>query len=161
MNWKNVKVVVTGAGGFIGSHLTEELARKGAKVKALVHYNSAGHWGFLEELSPEPVSVSFKFTLTFLPVKLFIQSGCRRCGTPDLLDLSVDLLDLCLQADLQIVRPSIELSYLLLEVAQVALADLAKKVVLLSTFVFRKGARCDREQAWRGLSTLLENNKRA
>jgi len=53
MNWKNVKVVVTGAGGFIGSHLTEELARKGAKVRALVHYNSAGHWGFLEELSPE------------------------------------------------------------------------------------------------------------
>ena len=35
MNWKNVKVVVTGAGGFIGSHLTEELARKGAKVRAL------------------------------------------------------------------------------------------------------------------------------
>ncbi|MBI5247347.1 MAG: SDR family NAD(P)-dependent oxidoreductase [Elusimicrobia bacterium] len=53
MNWKNVKVVVTGAGGFIGSHLTEELARKGAKVRALTHYNSAGHWGFLEELSPE------------------------------------------------------------------------------------------------------------
>lgn len=53
MNWKNVKVVVTGAGGFIGSHLTEELARKGAKVRALVHYNSRGHWGFLEELSPE------------------------------------------------------------------------------------------------------------
>ncbi|HXS99984.1 MAG TPA: SDR family NAD(P)-dependent oxidoreductase [Elusimicrobiota bacterium] len=50
MNWKNVRVVVTGAGGFIGSHLTEELARRGAKVRALVHYNSRGHWGFLEEL---------------------------------------------------------------------------------------------------------------
>lgn len=52
MNWKNVKVAVTGAGGFIGSHLTEELARKGAKVRAMVHYNSRGHWGFLEELDP-------------------------------------------------------------------------------------------------------------
>lgn len=52
MNWKNVRVVVTGAGGFIGSHLTEELARQGAKVRALVHYNSRGHWGFLEELDP-------------------------------------------------------------------------------------------------------------
>ena len=52
MNWKNVRVVVTGAGGFIGSHLTEELARRGAKVRALVHYNSRGHWGFLEELDP-------------------------------------------------------------------------------------------------------------
>lgn len=53
MNWKNKKVLVTGAGGFIGSHLTEELARRGASVRALVHYNSRGHWGFLEQLSPE------------------------------------------------------------------------------------------------------------
>ena len=52
MNWKNVRVVVTGAGGFIGSHLTEALARRGAKVRALVHYNSRGHWGFLEDLDP-------------------------------------------------------------------------------------------------------------
>jgi dTDP-glucose 4,6-dehydratase len=49
MNWKNIPVLVTGAGGFIGSHLTEELARRGAKVRALVHYNSRNHWGFLEE----------------------------------------------------------------------------------------------------------------
>lgn len=53
MNWKNVPVLVTGAGGFIGSHLAEELARRGAKVRALVRYNSRGHWGFLEELAPE------------------------------------------------------------------------------------------------------------
>jgi len=52
MNWKNVRVAVTGAGGFIGSHLVEELSKRGAKVRALVHYNSAGHWGFLEELDP-------------------------------------------------------------------------------------------------------------
>ncbi len=52
MNWKNARVVVTGAGGFIGSHLTEELARRGARVRALVHYNSRGHWGFLEDLDP-------------------------------------------------------------------------------------------------------------
>lgn len=52
MNWKNKKVLVTGAGGFIGSHLAEELARRGAKVRALVRYNSRNHWGFLEELPP-------------------------------------------------------------------------------------------------------------
>lgn len=46
-------MLVTGAGGFIGSHLTEELARRGARVRALVHYNSRSHWGFLEELAPE------------------------------------------------------------------------------------------------------------
>lgn len=50
MDWKGRRVLVTGAGGFIGSHLTEELARRGARVRALVRYNSRGHWGFLEEL---------------------------------------------------------------------------------------------------------------
>ena len=51
--WRGLPVLVTGAGGFIGSHLTEELARRGAKVRALVHYNSRTHWGHLEGLSPE------------------------------------------------------------------------------------------------------------
>ncbi|MBI5211310.1 MAG: SDR family NAD(P)-dependent oxidoreductase [Elusimicrobia bacterium] len=50
MNWKGTRVLVTGAGGFIASHLTEELARQGAKVRALVRYNSRNHWGFLEDL---------------------------------------------------------------------------------------------------------------
>jgi UDP-glucose 4-epimerase len=48
--WKGTKVLVTGAGGFIGSHLAEELARQGARVTALVHYNSRGSHGFLENL---------------------------------------------------------------------------------------------------------------
>lgn len=52
MGWKGARVLVTGAGGFIGSHLVEELARRGARVRALVRYNSRNHWGFLEELEP-------------------------------------------------------------------------------------------------------------
>ncbi len=40
MNYSGKKVLVTGAGGFIGSHLTEELVKAGAEVTALVHYNS-------------------------------------------------------------------------------------------------------------------------
>lgn len=46
-------VLVTGAGGFIGSHLAEELARRGAKVRAFVHYNSRGSHGWLDETEPE------------------------------------------------------------------------------------------------------------
>lgn len=49
MNWAGKNVLVTGAGGFIGSHLTEELTRAGANVRAMVHYNSAGRRGWLEQ----------------------------------------------------------------------------------------------------------------
>lgn len=40
--------LITGAGGFIGSHLTEALVAQGWQVKALVHYNSRNHWGWLD-----------------------------------------------------------------------------------------------------------------
>jgi NAD dependent epimerase/dehydratase len=49
LNWKAKRVLVTGAGGFIGSHLVERLAVLGAEVRALVHYNSLGRWGWLDE----------------------------------------------------------------------------------------------------------------
>ncbi len=43
-----MKVLVTGADGFIGSHLTEELVKKGYQVKAFVYYNSFNNWGWLD-----------------------------------------------------------------------------------------------------------------
>ena len=46
------KVLVTGAGGFIGSHLVEKLVVQGANVRAFVEYNSLGSWGWLEHASP-------------------------------------------------------------------------------------------------------------
>ena len=46
-------VLVTGADGFIGSHLTEELVKKGERVKAFCYYNSFGSWGWLDTLPPE------------------------------------------------------------------------------------------------------------
>lgn len=45
-----MKVLVTGADGFIGSHLVEELLKKGYKVRALSQYNSFNYWGWLEDL---------------------------------------------------------------------------------------------------------------
>jgi NAD dependent epimerase/dehydratase len=49
----NLTVLITGADGFIGSHLTEELVRKGYKVRAFVMYNSFNSWGWLDHCAPE------------------------------------------------------------------------------------------------------------
>lgn len=53
MHLANKKILVTGADGFIGSHLTEELVRKGCDVRALVQYNSFDSWGWLDQSEPE------------------------------------------------------------------------------------------------------------
>jgi NAD dependent epimerase/dehydratase len=56
MNLKNKKILVTGADGFIGSHLTEELIRRGHDVRAFVFYNSFNSWGWLDTFSKEQLN---------------------------------------------------------------------------------------------------------
>ncbi len=51
--WAGRKVLVTGADGFIGSHLTEALLDAGAQVRAFCYYNSNGSRGWLDQLSPD------------------------------------------------------------------------------------------------------------
>src|SRR5712692_7636546 len=53
LNLDSAKVLVTGAGGFIGSHLVEALRAAGARVTALVHYDSRPDFSNLELISPE------------------------------------------------------------------------------------------------------------
>ena len=54
---KNKKVVVTGAGGFIGSHLVEELLSMGAEVTAFVRYNSKSDFGFINNLKNNNLTI--------------------------------------------------------------------------------------------------------
>lgn len=56
------KILITGADGFIGSHLVEEAVKEGKKVKAFVYYNSFNSWGWLDLLSKDILSEIEVFT---------------------------------------------------------------------------------------------------
>ncbi len=67
------KVLVTGAGGFIGSHLTEELAKRGEEVRAFIRYNSRDERGLLEDLPKEIQS-----QIEFVPGDLKDPDGIKK-----------------------------------------------------------------------------------
>ncbi len=62
MNLNNKKVLVTGADGFIGSHLVETLLEEGCRVKAFIYYNSFSSWGWLDTLPKEKLNSIDIFT---------------------------------------------------------------------------------------------------
>ncbi len=53
MDLKSARILVTGADGFIGSHLTETLVQRGYNVRAFTYYNSFSSWGWLDHAAPE------------------------------------------------------------------------------------------------------------
>jgi len=57
MYLKNKNILVTGADGFIGSHLVERLLEEGCNVKAFVYYNSFNSWGWLDTLPKEKLEI--------------------------------------------------------------------------------------------------------
>jgi NAD dependent epimerase/dehydratase len=62
MNLTQKKVLVTGADGFIGSHLVEKLIAEGCKVRAFIYYNSFNSWGWLDSFPKEILSKIEIFT---------------------------------------------------------------------------------------------------
>ncbi len=71
-------VLVTGAGGFIGSHLLESLVNQGSRVKALIHYNSMNNWGHLENTEGEVVNIGSSVGVTIEDIVLEIQKQLNK-----------------------------------------------------------------------------------
>ena len=81
MNITDEKVLVTGAEGFIGSHLTETLLRKGCHVRALVLYNSFNSWGWLDHLDPSTPTDKLEVILADVRDASAVENAVAGCHT--------------------------------------------------------------------------------
>jgi NAD dependent epimerase/dehydratase len=80
MSARSGMALVTGAGGFIGSHLVEALARQGARVRAFVHYNSRNDWGHLESL-PEETREGIEVVASDICDSYAVRAAAEGCDT--------------------------------------------------------------------------------
>ncbi len=74
----NSTILVTGADGFIGSHLTEELVRKGYTVRAMAQYNSFGSWGWLDNCAQD-VEGKFEVVLGDIRDPYGVKNAMKGC----------------------------------------------------------------------------------
>lgn len=77
--WQGRSVLVTGGGGFIGSHLVERLVLEGAQVRAFVHYNSRGDPGLLR-LLPREITRSLQLTAGDIRDEAAVAEAVKGCS---------------------------------------------------------------------------------
>jgi NAD dependent epimerase/dehydratase len=80
MTWRGRKVMVTGAGGFIGSHLVETLVQLGADVRAFCEYNSSGSLEWLDSAAAD-VRASLDVRLGDIRDARFVEAACQDVDT--------------------------------------------------------------------------------
>src|SRR5262247_4368080 len=76
--WPALRVLLTGAGGFIGSHLAERLVHSGARVRAFVHYNSRNNRGLLEDVDDD-VQAALEIVLGDLTDATMVRRAVADC----------------------------------------------------------------------------------
>ncbi|HPT87174.1 MAG TPA: NAD-dependent 4,6-dehydratase LegB [Bacillota bacterium] len=126
MKLKGQRVLVTGAAGFIGSHLAEELVKEGCEVRAFVRYNSKNDWGWLEtsELKKEMEIVAGDIRDYDSVAK-----AVRGCGAVMHLAALIGI-PYSYESPLAYIRTNIEGTY---NVLQASLANEVNRVVVTST----------------------------
>ncbi|HCN30349.1 MAG TPA: NAD-dependent dehydratase [Verrucomicrobiales bacterium] len=125
-SFENQTVLVTGAGGFIGSHLAEHLVREGAKVRALVHYNALGKRGWLDH---SDLAGDMEILAGDITDRDSVRAAVKGCGTVFHLAALI-AIPYSYQAPRSYVRANIEGT---LNVMQSALETGARRVLNTST----------------------------